>query len=298
MSNLKFVGFMVTFACCCFVDATKADAINDYLVSNGAGDDLDSNIAAAKKWLIIKEQKKSSFFSGNANLLENLRTFISMEDIVKGTERCNGKSYGILLANNRLVPDLNRKIDTKDKSLTRHESIVYQVMKNHADNCYQVYPEKYNKSKEGADREQIELAEGVMKESAKLHEVTSLAWLEEEDVRRVYTSMVELAKMRNDPEVLYAYLQNSESTGKGSIKVEKLASLYERYVERPCKYYANDLGKEIFKPAMLDMIFNKTRDKLGGLYQIYNGCEKINADTKKEFFAKIMNYIVSMRKYS
>lgn len=265
------------------------DAINQYLVENVRGDDVDDvdlNMNQASKWL---DQKRAA---GKKNsLVKALEAFVSLMTIAS-PEKCDLEGYKILsTVNDGTKGNAIKRLTTirRIDKLVRHYSI------KHAQVCFAVYPEILAKKK-------AELSPGVEEKLEKLkyynrialtyrNKVLSLPTDEEftySDVAiesemfkifDLYYPIKSLAE--NDPDLKYLGKVEDQVKGTMVINEVKLRELFNKYVLEPCKEFDEKIGQFLSAPVDFDIQITYSTGVNGATSQLISDkfsmsiCEKM-----------------------
>lgn len=281
----------VTLWCVCSVEALNEQIINYYLLDHCNQPDLNSNLAKAKEFLIESVNKASTDL--NEGLRKDWQVFLSLEAIENNVELCNGKSIAILSANNRLVGNIYNKVNKSGLNcLTRLESLVYQALLKHANQCQSVYPKKYDMEVKKLNFSLINRAQEVTRDLAYGRKTSTVSWeLLLYQGRWVHQALVRAAQLANDNRIGFASAYFDDSIGKSSIDMDKLHSLYQDYILIPCNYYVDKLGPDLFEPVIFDLKLKQS--ELITELETYQECKLIiNEEYSKKLFENLIKFVL------
>lgn len=249
--------------------------INSFLVDAESSDDLNLNMAKAFDYLQW-EIKRNSFMGGP--LLDALRQFTSLAK-TQGLENCNKQSYAILLKNDRATEGRARDIRSKQQvasvSPRRIDKLIYQFSLNHSKNCQLVYPKIFHQIHSTLDNNKSKIVDSLLMQvffgsnsnqangagdnhvmnimslyNGFVANTISIASID--DSQLIYGALEQIAREKEDPDVIYMKGISDERRGTRYVRKDKLKELFRRYFYEPCEYYVRQLGPDVFIPATFD----------------------------------------------
>lgn len=265
---LKFHIYLICFglvACCKIHDALAGySKIDEYLRQTVDNEDIEANLGAAEQWLAQNSDLKSKLFKKSP--VEDFRTFVALRQVL-GKDKCNEESYMIMSENELNIGDLFMRIHS-DRVKRRVDSIVYQILEQHARDCQDVYPlllkeklghiDDFKKlTRAGLFAEAIlmeTLGRSSASSSKQLYDSFIGNILEIKDLRRsriIKQKLTEFSEGDPDQQYLVA-VEDERKPGKKVVRKDKIRELVDRYLVEPCRYFVNQLGPDIFIPARWD----------------------------------------------
>lgn len=250
------------------ISSRNYEQINRYLVDKVVGQDVESNLAAAVEFM-TSDPKRGSLLNGS--LKAALKQFTALKAIRGGPDKCSVSSYDILIRNDRTTAGKTHSKRVALDKLNRVERIIFDVSKQHAIDCQQVYTVEFKKRYAELDRELVRPVEEYIRS---VHDVCLEPKDRQNEASRRAASR-ELARQRSvkptvgfaSAKVLYKVIETLAGRDKDSgfteivqvaesdkkeVNKDRLRQLFNRYLIEPCQYYVEKLGPGLFIPAEYD----------------------------------------------
>lgn len=238
--------------------STSYKRISSYLTEHVRTDEIESNMKAAIAWLSENLKKD---LPDNERLNDALKLFISLKETLNG-KKCDQSGYKILFANLLATEQRGRR----KRSEYRTDRIVYQFCLDHARNCNSKYPMNFNEIYSKMDptmRQRVEFflndenLQDFLRGAKDRSEYYRSLLMNQDRIEgkngafMAYKTIKALSINDKDREYLTANPQTNDSARKGKIK-----ELFERYVLKPCEYFVDKLGPDIYEPSRFDAMFS------------------------------------------
>lgn len=248
----------------------KIQELNDFLVDSTKSVDPDANLDLVLEEL-IKDYK--DLINPNSNSMEAKRLVLALQTINEENE-CSFSSFLILKKSLDAIGTTITSILT-NSGLRRIDKILAHYMNRHVNKCKEVYFTNldyflYN----DLSRNKLSSVDLIVK--TKMDELTSDDYAVNKDktyVERLYhfattgvgiTFQIETKDIYNamevlvkgDPDEKFFRVVENEKTGSPNILRDEFKLLFYKYVVAPCKYYRQQVGPNIFEPALFDSLFN------------------------------------------
>lgn len=301
------------------------NTINDHLTNNVDDDaNIKTNLEAAAKLL---DQEKHKFFKGfKQGLIEALEQFLSLGKVLNEENKCSRRSYAILVKNDRATKGVAHKCPNVVGDLRRIDWIVHQYSLKHAIECHLVYPDNFETKRQQVDQEMLKRVELftlnlILKKRKKVlfffEQKKSTENPEElisagQTIKRVkgkdlaesiFNSVKYLAK--DDENVKYLERVPNDKKTKMVVDEVNMKNLLNEYIIKPCQYYVEQFGPDIFVPLKfdIDMLEKKDRyrvDKDGDFllgWQRYRLCNTIITKDKDAMMKDVIR-VAQKQKYN
>lgn len=243
--------------------------INDLLTARTKSTDPVENLD-----ILLGELKLEDGGSHIKDKKSNLakRMFVALTTL-KGENLCNYYGYKIL-SNLHSVLGHNIRSLKQEDNLGRVEKILLHYIREHVKNCRRSYVDKFDQLSLNQDQTQtdrLKVLTGSSLEFLKsrplynknngdlntLYNVVANGLAGEFDMEpgKIYEALIDLAK--KDPDVKYLRPVEDEDDGVKKIHTMKVEKLFKEYVTKPCEYFRQRFGPDVFQPAEFDMLFDK-----------------------------------------
>lgn len=163
---------------------------------------------------------------------------------------------------------------TRDENLRRIDKILQHYIRKHVENCETVYLSKFHEISKGLDLTQIEHLNTVVAKSIEdltgensvyrrssypetLYNLATGGLLSSFEMKpeHIYADLTVLAK--DDPDKKYLRRIEDERAGFPKFKEDKIESLFRKYIAKPCNYFRQKFGPDVFEPVTFDSIFQQ-----------------------------------------
>lgn len=276
--------FVLTFLVLCKIQLFALGNVIDYIdqhlpLTKWTGDDVTPKLAAAKKLL---EKKLASPNSG-VDVIQALRTFISLEQIGQPNLKCNNMSIAILKANYKLVGGVS-SIQVERHDVFGMKKAIYDAIKNHAIECSKIYASNFDETVKN-QLDQMDLKKlKIITNPMIMRRVNDwkYAYGDNTDAKLAYQSMVTLAREQRDRNRKY-FAKVWSTPEKEEFFTDKFSALVEEYLFQPCNKYVQALSSLMqsvkFDSSIVD-------PKLGSREEQYNICDQL-IQVKSQFTEKL-----------
>lgn len=240
-------------------DFTKSyKTISNYLTRFVPIDDIELNMKAAKDMMrIMKEDPKA-----DDRLLAALELFISLQE---AQGKCNESGYNILFANLLATEQRGRR----SQSEYRTDRVVYQACLSHARICQSKYLTNFNSLYSKLDSTKKYRVD-LFLEDTNLQIFMPGA----KDRYMFFNTLVknqQVIRSRDGTRLAYDAInilsigdpdQKFLKAKKTGVNRDKVTGLFRKYLLEPCQYYVNELGPDVYIPAIFDaMFFHRVNEK-------------------------------------
>lgn len=240
--------------------------LNGYLTQNVYDDNVETNMAAAERWLQEMESSKQSFYVKSP--VKNLKRFVALKKVI-GDTKCDGEAYEIMRANEEAT-GLHRLYEN-GKVVRRVDKVILKIFKDHAVRCSRVYPVTYKQKRQQLDgvtfRRVENLATIVMNADKFVSSSRNIRF-------NIDSNSLYMRYIKNPPAIQAFARENilydtMTSTARDDIAIRdaertddrivkpilnkpKLRSLVKEYLIEPCREFKSRFGQDLFVPARFD----------------------------------------------
>lgn len=243
--------------------------VNNLLVDSTESTEPDVNLDILVDELIL-DYKNDKTPNDKSNQVKRL--FLSLRNL-KDENECNYFSYKILSNSYAALGRSIISVNQKD-NLRRIDRILLNYIKKHVENCGRVYEEKFDELSKYSDKIQTDRLNVLV--SRTLKHITSIPYynknkgyadtlrnlvidgsylMSDMKPEHVYNALTVLAE--DDPDVKSLLPYEDERTGKMKIRRDGVENLFREYVEKPCNYFKQRFGPDIFIPLEFDKFFDR-----------------------------------------
>lgn len=240
--------------------------LNNILVDKTSSTDPKQNLDIIRN-LVETDSTKKAYDSDSNKAKRILLSLSTLND----ENLCT--SYGFLAL------DYNYKVGGRRAKLTegpnvprrRVDKILKHYVDRHVKECGDVYFRKFEEISQTMDQTMKRRVETFFEEA--IENITSDMYKENEgeyverlfsrangDIGSVYKAESEYIwrKLKevaqDDPDGQFADKVENEKTGEAELRVDKYEKLFNEYLLKPCEYYREQLGSEVFEPVQFDSI--------------------------------------------
>lgn len=243
--------------------------LNDFLVDRTDSTDPNENFDITLEELILNYKNAV----GPSKAIEAKRLFLALSTLNEENE-CS--YYGFLVLDNNLRSmDPSIRSVIRNENLRRIEKILVHFINRHINNCREVYFKRFDEISKNLDPIKMERLNFLLEKPIKhlvsderqtnqdktyverLFDVTTDSVSSQFEVAssHVYDTMIELVK--GDADERFVRKVENERTGVPCIRNDKLYKLFQKYIAEPCAYYRQQLGPDVFEPALFDGMFDR-----------------------------------------
>lgn len=250
---------------------TEFGKINDLLVERTKSEDPDTNLDIVLEQLLLDYKNK---LPTNSRPVQAKRLILSLTTLNKENE-CS--QYGCLIISKNLDAMQTKVSSIKNgDKMRRIDEILAHYIKRHVDNCKRVYLKNFDLISTSLDKEEVKRVDKLLDNA--IGSLTSDENFKNKDtnyVERLYflaskeaiqtnglepsyihDSMKDSAKA--DPNNEFSQLLGDGQRGLLRVRSEKLFDkLYNEYIVKPCEYFRQKLGPNVFKPISFDIKFDQ-----------------------------------------
>lgn len=245
------------------------EQINNLLVDRTKSTDPKDNFDILLDEL-IKDQKNNV---GPSNKSTQVKRLILALSTLDGKNECGYYGYTIIRNLYFALGSPMRSI-TRDENLRRVDKILQYYIREHVENCEPVYLSKFHEISGGLDSTIIEHLNTIVAKSIQdltgensyyrrssypgtLYNLATEGLLVAFEMKpeHIYDALTVLAK--DDPDEKYLRRIEDERTGHPKFVKDKIESLFKEYIAKPCNYFRQKFGPDVFMPAAFDNIFKQ-----------------------------------------
>lgn len=272
--------------------------INDYLVDATTSSDFKANMRLAEEWL-DRERGRGVHLFKNKALVQALEQFTALEAV---KSRCDRYAHTVLWRNDQAtLGEAGRSTSQMTQTPRRIASLVHHAAIHHAIDCSHVYRETFERLLEGGDKQSMAKVDIIM--DAYRASNNSLFDVQAKHIKpSIVVQKIRSIGGKQTAQLAYqvikgqsmdhensAYLGKvlDEKRGRRVVRMDKIKQMADEHLLKPCKYYVNTFGPDVFIPAIYEaellndaynpLGFSEMNDFVSG-WITYRVCELLVAD--------------------
>lgn len=253
--------------------------LNLFLISSTASAEADLNFGLVHEKYKAESGRWFSSKSQSTDDMKAMRLFLAMGNI-KDENRCEPESYNILIQVDRATSDKSRRRLDPDGIARRIERILLDYVLKQIDQCHEAHLEQFKHISRTMDQDKVKIVDIFFGPS--IERLASDQFQPNRDksrVQRLYNMIAEKISSLSSrsPKRIMESLKALVSDDEYAICVSKYADsvdirellvkdaefreLYKNYLVRPCRYYTQKLGPEVFKVVYFEDKFQHSLDE-------------------------------------
>lgn len=236
---------------------------------------IEESMQAVEDWY-RKEKSRKFAFGFNQGLIEAMEQLLMLKDIMSDANKCSRKSYRVLVKNDRATRGVAHRPPSEIRARGMKRAVdwlVHQYEFRHASECHRIYPIVYEAKLLSMNQDLLKKVELfttniIQKRRKKIMFIweqqrtddpmiliptgKAIKRIKGKDIAAaVYRSIQSMAS--KDPNERYLRKVVNEEKGKLMINDAGLKALFDEYIIKPCEYYVQQLGPDIFVPVKFDI---------------------------------------------
>lgn len=287
---------------------TEFGKINDLLVERTKSVDPDTNLDIVLEQLLLDYKSK---LPTNSRPIQAKRLFLSLSTLNKENE-CSRYGYLIISKNLDAMQTKVSSIKNGDK-MRRIDEILAHHIRRHIDDCKRVYLKNFDVILKSLDKDEVNRVDKLLDKA--IGSLTSDENFKDKDtnyVERLYSLASKEGGQTNglepsyihdcirdsakaDPNNEFSQLLGDGQRGLLRVRSEKLFDkLYSEYIVKPCEYFRQKLGPNVFKPIAFDIKFGQHQIQFNRVdfYETWLKYQLCHFDgSSEEAFKKYVEYL-------
>lgn len=242
--------------------------LNNLLLSQTESEDPNVNLEIILDELVLGYRNRVPAYT---EINKGERLILALR-LLKGDNKCSYYSQ-IVLLNNFYASELDVVSIKNERGLRRIDRILIHYIKQHINDCKEVYFKKFDELLKEFDATQLKHLDGLLRKA--MEHLTSISQPNNQgklyvdrlyaiasehisvklnlEPSYVYGALKELVK--GDPDEIFLQPVRDNISNLTKIRWDKFNRLYEDYVVQPCYNLRYRLGPELFEPLFFDSMF-------------------------------------------